>query len=91
MNDMIRKPGPPTRIWRDELVASDHDTAGVDYLKKFRERVRLVQGEEDGEVVTSDLVPDVTYCLRRHADGRWLLLAVNNRRGARDGEIFTYS
>ena len=27
-----------------------------------------------------DVVPDVTYCLRKHPDGSYLLLAVNNQR-----------
>ena len=31
-----------------------------------------------------DAVPDVSYCLRRKADGSWMLLAVNNRRDALD-------
>ncbi len=67
--------------WCDELVTSDHDTASVDYLKKFQNRVRLVEGEEDGEMQTvEDVVPDVTYCLRKHQDGSYLLLAVNNQR-----------
>jgi len=67
--------------WLDEYVTSDHDFATVDYLKKFRERIRLVEGEEDGQVrEVRDAVPDVSYCLRRHPDGRYLLLAVNNRR-----------
>ncbi len=67
--------------WCDELVTSDHDTASVDYLKKFQNRVRLVEGEEDGEMQTvEDVVPDVSYCLRKHPDGSYLLLAVNNQR-----------
>ena len=67
--------------WCDELVSSDHDFASVDYLKKFQTRVRLVEGEEDGELQTvEDVVPDVTYCLRKHPDGSYLLLAVNNTR-----------
>lgn len=67
--------------WHDELVSSNHDTATADYLRKFSARSKLLTGEEDGEVVTvEDFVPDVSYCLRRHSDGRWLLLAVNNRR-----------
>ncbi len=67
--------------WCDELVSSDHDTASVDYLKKFQRRIRLVEGEEDGEMETvEDVVPDVSYCLRRHPDGSYLLLAVNNMR-----------
>lgn len=70
--------------WYDELVTSDHDTASVDYLKKFQTRIRLVANLEDGtmEEVTKDMVPDVTYCLRKHADGRYLLLAVNNTKDA---------
>ena len=67
--------------WCDELVTSDHDFASVDYLKKFQTRIRLVEGEEDGEVqAVEDAVPDVTYCLRKHPDGSYLLLAVNNTR-----------
>jgi len=67
--------------WLDELVTSDRDTASVDYLKKFRTRVREVEGEEDGVLErVKDAVPDVTYCLRKHPDGSYLLLAVNNQR-----------
>ena len=67
--------------WYDELVTSDHDTAGVDYLRKFKSRVREVEGLEDGELVSvKDAVPDVSYCLRKHPDGSYLLLAVNNMR-----------
>ena len=67
--------------WHDELVSSDHDTATADYLKKFKVRIRLVEGEEeDDNVFVKDIVPDVTYCLRKHPDGRHLLLVANNRR-----------
>ncbi len=68
--------------WHDELVSSDHDTATVDYLQKFAERVRLVQDKEDGEMIqVKDGVPDISYCLRQNpADGSYLLLATNNRR-----------
>ncbi len=69
--------------WHDELVSCDHDTASVDYLKHFKVRIRLVEGEEDGDSIRAeDAVPDVTYCLRKHSDGRYLLLAVSNRREA---------
>lgn len=74
--------------WFDEYVVSDHDDSTVDYLQKFRERVRLVTELEDGkEQNVIDFVPDVSYCLRRHQDGRYLLLAVNNRREAIDVEF----
>ena len=68
--------------WFDELVSSDHDTASVDYLRKFKEVSRMMEGEKDGEVKeTKFAVPDVSYCLRRNpADGTYLLLAVNNRK-----------
>jgi hypothetical protein len=68
--------------WYDELLTSDHDTATVEYLKELPTRVRLIPGEEDGEMtqVSSHLVPDVSHCLRRAADNTYLLLAVNNRR-----------
>ena len=67
--------------WHDELVTSDRDTASVDYLQKFKTRVREVAGEEDGVLESvKDAVPDVTYCLRKHPDGSYLLLAVNNQR-----------
>lgn len=67
--------------WHDELVASDHDTAGADYLREFRERIRLVEGMEDAKTLqVIDVVPDVVHCLRRRVDGKWLLLAVSNRR-----------
>ncbi|MDD3696207.1 MAG: hypothetical protein PHG44_09615 [Lentisphaeria bacterium] len=67
--------------WHNELVSSDHDDATVEYLQKFKERERLVEGLEDAENKKAlALVPDVSHCLRRHADGRYLLLIVNNRR-----------
>ena len=68
--------------WHDELVTSDHDRATVEYLQKFQERVREVDGKEDAAVIrVKDAVPDVTYCLRYNPkNGKYLLLAVNNRR-----------
>ncbi len=68
--------------WHDELVTSDHDRATAPYLQEFKERVRLMSNEEDGEVIkVRDAVPDVSYCLRRDPKtGKYLLLAVNNRR-----------
>lgn len=67
--------------WHDEKVASDRDRPSVDYLRQFQERIRLLDGLEDaGTVKVKDAVPDVSYCLRRHPDGRYLLLAVNNLR-----------
>ena len=70
--------------WHDELVSSDHDRATVEYLQKFQERVREVDGKEDAAVIkVKDAVPDVTYCLRRNVKtGKYLLLVVNNRRDA---------
>ena len=67
--------------WHNELLASDHDDATVEYLLKFKERERLQEGLEDAESKKAlALVPDVSHCLRRHADGRYLMLIVNNRR-----------
>ena len=67
--------------WYDELVTSDRDTASVEYLKMFKNRVREVSETEDGVMVeVKDAVPDVSYCLRKHPDGSYLLLAVNNMR-----------
>lgn len=67
--------------WHNELLASDHDDATVEYLLKFKERERLVEGLEDAESKKAlVMVPDVSHCLRRHADGRYLMLIVNNRR-----------
>jgi len=68
--------------WHDELVTSDHDTATADYLKKYQARNSLVIGKDDGDYLNQvDMVPDVSYCLRRNpATGKYLLLAVNNRR-----------
>ena len=68
--------------WYDELVTSDRDTASVEYLRKFKNRVREVESTEDGVYQeVGDAVPDVTYCLRKHrTDGSYLLLAVNNMR-----------
>ena len=69
--------------WHDELVTSDRDTASVDYLKKFKTRIRLVEDQEDGVMEkVENAVPDVSYCLRKHPDGSYLLLAVNNMREA---------
>ncbi|MBO5923870.1 MAG: hypothetical protein J6Q81_05090 [Lentisphaeria bacterium] len=71
--------------WHDELVTSNHDTATVDYLKKFVSRDELLADVKLGKKkVVKDVVPDVSYCLRRKADGSWMLLAVNNRREALD-------
>lgn len=68
--------------WHDDLVTSDHDTATAEYLRELPTRVRLVPGEEDGEMtrVEGNVVPDVSHCLRRAADNTWLLIAVSNRR-----------
>ncbi len=68
--------------WHDELATSDHDTATADYLQELPTRVRLVPGEEDGEMtrIEGDPVPDCSHCLRRAADNTWLLIAVSNRR-----------
>ena len=57
----------------------------VDYLKKFVSRDELLTDVKLGKKkVVKDVVPDVSYCLRRKADGSWMLLAVNNRREALD-------
>lgn len=78
--------------WLDDQVRSNHDSASVDYLRKFRTRVRLIAGEEDGELSQeTDMVPDVSYCLRKRADGKHLLLVVNNRREALPSVDFTLS
>ena len=68
--------------WYDELVTSDRDTASVEYLRNFENRVREVESTEDGVFQeVGDTVPDITYCLRKHrTDGSYLLLAVNNMR-----------
>ncbi len=68
--------------WHDSLVKSDHDEATVDYLKQFAVHDRLLNDDKEngGFVEVDDFVPDVSHCLRRRQDGRWLLLAVNNRR-----------
>lgn len=67
--------------WHDELVTSDNDKPTFAYLKKFKSRIRLVEGKEDGKMLTDEsAVPNVSYCLRKHKDGRYLLLAVNNSR-----------
>ena len=68
--------------WYDELVTCDRDTASVEYLRNFENRVREVESTEDGVFQeVGDTVPDVTYCLRKHrTDGSYLLLAVNNMR-----------
>ena len=69
--------------WHDELVSSNHDAATVDYLKKFAARDELLADVKVGKkIVVKDFVPDVSYCLRRTADNRWMLLVVNNRKEA---------
>ncbi len=76
--------------WHDELVTSNHDTATVDYLKKFVARDELLADVKLGKKqLVKDFVPDVSYCLRRKADGSWMLLAVNNRREALDDVALT--
>lgn len=68
--------------WHDELVSSNHDTASVDYLKKFAARDELLSDVKVGKKkVVTDFVPDVSYCLRK-ANGKYMLLVVNNRREA---------
>ena len=68
--------------WHDELVSSNHDEATVDYLKKFASRDELLSDVKVGKkIVVRDFVPDVSYCLRK-ADGKYMLLVVNNRREA---------
>ncbi len=68
--------------WHDEKVTSDRDSATAPYLTELPERVKLIPGEEDAEMVEvpEDAVPDVAHCLRRAADNTWLLIAVSNRR-----------
>ena len=71
--------------WHDELVTSNHDEATADYLKKFVARDELLADVKLGKKqLVKDFVPDISYCLRRKADGSWMLLAVNNRREALD-------
>lgn len=68
--------------WHDELVSSNHDEASVDYLKKFAVRDELLADIKVGKKqVMVDFVPDVSYCLRK-ANGKWMLLVVNNRKEA---------
>jgi hypothetical protein len=68
--------------WHDELVSSNHDEATVDYLKKFASRDELLSDVKVGKkLVVRDFVPDVSYCLRK-ANGKYMLLVVNNRREA---------
>lgn len=67
--------------WCDELVISDHDTASADYLKSFAERSPMFEKVSSGKLIrVENPVPDVSYCLRKHPDGRYCLIAVNNRR-----------
>lgn len=68
--------------WHDELVQSDHDTSSVPYLQAFKERIRLVAGEEDAKTVkVREAVPDICHCLRKDpASGKYLLLIVSNLR-----------
>ena len=68
--------------WHDELVTSNHDTASVDYLKKFASRDELLSDVKVGKKrAVTDFVPDVSYCLRK-ANGKYMLLVVNNRKEA---------
>lgn len=69
--------------WHDEKVTSDHDTATVDYLKQFPERVMLLPGEKVDRTTGKKTagVPDCTYALRYRKDNNsYMLLAVNNRK-----------
>ena len=68
--------------WHDDKVTSNRDTATVEYLREFPERIRLIPGEEDAEMLKAgvDAVPDCSHCLRRRPDNTYLLLSVNNRR-----------
>ena len=68
--------------WHDELVKSNRDTATVDYLKKFVKRDKLLNDDKEhgGSMEVLDFVPDVSHCLRKAANGKWMLLAVNNQR-----------
>ena len=68
--------------WHDEKVTSNRDRATADYLKEFPERVKLLPGEENAEMVRVDVdaVPDCSHCLRRRPDNSYLLLCANNRR-----------
>ena len=51
------------------------------YLKQFQERIREISGlEDETKYAVKDAVPDVSYCLRRRADGSYLFLCVNNMR-----------
>lgn len=68
--------------WHDELVTSSHDEATAEYLQRYKERVTMVQGGDDSQLVEDKAsVPDVSYCLRKiDGEGKYLLLAVNNRK-----------
>jgi len=66
----------------DDGVASDHDAATVEYLKKLPKRVRTVVDEETVETVEVASVPDCSHLLRRRPSNSFLLLAVNNRKEA---------
>jgi hypothetical protein len=75
--------------WHDELVSSNHDEATVDYLKKFASRDELLSDVKVGKkIVVRDFVPDVSYCLRK-ANGKYMLLVVNNRKEALDDVALT--
>ena len=65
--------------WHDEKVSSTRDESTHDYLKIFHDRIRMVEGMEDGTLMAiQNPVPDVSHCLRKNDKGEYLLLAVNN-------------
>ncbi len=65
--------------WHDEKVSSTRDGSTHEYLRIFHDRIRMVEGMEDGTLVAIQTpVPDVSHCLRKNEKGEYLLLAVNN-------------
>ena len=66
--------------WHDDLLASDRDTTTAEHLKRFREKVTMAEGGDDGKMVEAKcVVPDVSHCLRRDpATGEYLLVVCSN-------------
>ena len=66
--------------WHDDLLSSDRDTTTAEHLKRFREKVTMAEGGEDGKMVEAKcVVPDVSHCLRRNpATGEYLLVVCSN-------------
>ena len=59
--------------WHNDLVKSNRDDASVGYLKSLKIYKSM---ENDINHKNKDAVADVSYCLRKKADGKYLLLVL---------------